>query len=302
MDREQLVKSMKPFKEVFPAEKFAERIAKETDSQKKFDNRVGPSVNGSPTIDYHVFSPVKENDTNKYPVLIWLHGMGQGCCFREPVRGTDIANFALQEYQKKFGGGAYIVIPRANEDLGTVDTIHHWLYSHAWVSGSADFGSNSQMPELEGAIRQFLNEEKSNVDLSRVYVAGFSAGGYMTWQTLLAMPNVFAAAAPICHALFLPTNEELNLIKNIPLWVITGEKDHLYPQYIAPTIEKLKQTHNGELRVTILEDVYNPDRSHAVSQHHSWVPVTYDMFYNDGKPYDEKYSQGFIAWLMKNKK
>ena len=323
MDMEKILQSLRPVKGVFSDEQIAEMVANETPLQKQFDNRVGPSVDGSPTIDYHVFSPAKKDDTAKYPVLIWLHGMSQGARFREPVRGTDVANFASPAFQAKFGGGAYVVVPRANEDLGMYST-EVFLFTNSWLSGydpaktagpvpevlmntiesgHADKIPPSQMPELAAAIRQFFSEEEANIDFSRVYLAGFSAGGYMTWQTMLAMPDVFAAAAPICQAHFVPTDDALQTVSHIPLWIICGEKDFLYELSVVPTIEKLKTAHPADLlRTTIFENVYNPDRTPAESEHHSWVPVTYDMFYNDGKPYDEKYPKGFIDWLMSHKK
>jgi len=306
MDKEKIKKSFKPVKEIITADIVAKNLAGETTLQKQFDNRRGPSVNGSPQIDYHVFSPAKNGDNMKYPVFIWLHGMGDGQCFREPLRRWPIANFVSAEYQAKFNnGGAYIVVPRANEDLGMMATGDYYFYTKSWISGEhfdEDYPAQSQVPELTAAIRQFLNEEKASVDLSQVYMAGYSAGGYMTWQTLLAMPDVFAAAAPICHARIVPSHEQLQTVKHIPLWVICGEKDDLCMPYVAPAIENLRTTHGADLRATIFENVYNPDYSLAASQHSSWVPVTNDMLYNDGKPYDKNYPEGFIAWLNSHSK
>lgn len=75
----------------------------------------------------------------------------------------------------------------------------------------------------------------------------------------------------------------------------------MYKPYVAPTVELLRRAHGTELRTTIFENVYNPDYTLAANQHTSWVPVTNDMFYNDGKPYDETYPQGFISWLNSHK-
>lgn len=187
MDKEKMKQTFKPVKEVMTPEIVAKNVAGETPLQKLFDNRKGPSVNGSPQIDYHVFSPNKNG--TKYPVFIWLHGSGDGCCFREPLRRWPIANFASPQYQAKFtGGGAYIVVPRANEDLGMMATGEYYFYTNAWTGGEGfdqDYPPRPQVPELTAAIRQFLDEEKDSVDLSRVYLSGYSAGGYMTWQTLL---------------------------------------------------------------------------------------------------------------------
>ena len=301
MDREKVIPTLVPVKGTVTDAEVAEMVANETPLQKLFDNREGPAVNGRPAIDYHVFSPVKADDAKRYPVLIWLHGMSQGTSFRGPLRGSEVANFASPAMQAKFGGGAYVVVPRANEDLGMMST-EFFLYTHAWLSGTKTFGGESQMPELTAAIRQFLDEEAANVDLSQVYLVGFSAGGYMTWQTLLAMPDVFAAAVPICQALFVPTKEELATLAGVRLWVICGEKDTLYAPYVLPTIELLEETHQADLRVTVLESVLEPDRTPAKSEHHAWVPVTFDMFYGDGEPYDTRYPDGFVAWLMGHKK
>jgi len=292
-----LIDSMKPVKDTITQEETALAIAGETPLQKKFDNRVGPSVNGSPAIDYHVYSPAQPGDTTRYPVLIWLHGMGQGRRFREPLRGTQVANFASAEYQAKFGKGAYIVVPRANEDLGMVDTIRYWLYSNSWLRGQEENGVSNQLPELVAAVQQFLSEESKNIDTSRVYLAGFSAGGYMTWQTLFAMPNTFAKAMPICQARFVPSHAQLKTVAHVPLWLVCGKEDEFYKADVAPTLEKLQTTHTAEVRATIFDTVYGPDKAEAKSHHASWIPVTYDMFYDDGTPCDPKYPQGFISWL-----
>ena len=42
-----------------------------------FEKGIGPETNGY-SIDYRYFSPVKEKDSTKYPLVIWLHGMGDG--------------------------------------------------------------------------------------------------------------------------------------------------------------------------------------------------------------------------------
>lgn len=302
MDFEAMIKSLVPVSELISPEEIEARIANETLLQKAFDNRKGPSVDGSPCIDYHVFTPRNKTAGKKYPVLFWLHGMSQGQCFREPLRGTDVQNFASEAFQAKFGDGAYIVVPRANEDLGMGSKVG-FLFTNSWINGFDEIGRSKQRPELVAAIEQFLAEEKDSVDTSRLYLSGFSAGGYMTWQTMLAMPDTFAAVAPICHARLVPTDAQIASIAHIPLWLICGEKDFLYEGDVAPTIEKLKAAHPPALlRTSIFENVYNPDRTPAESEHHSWVPVTYDMFYADGTPYDMAYPLGFIDWLMSHKK
>lgn len=314
METEKLLASMKPVKEIFDDKLVADYLANENELQKKFDNRTGPQINGRPAIDYHVFSPAKEAG-QKYPVLVWLHGMSGGRHFRAPV-DSIVTSFAKPEMQTKFGGGAYIVVPRANEDFGMCAT-DGFLFSNSWLVGmnteeneaipmekirAVDNG-RTQLPELTAALRQFIAEEAAFIDHDRVYLAGNSAGGYMTWQTLLAMPDVFAAAAPVCHAAFVPRDEFMPRFAHMPLWVICGELDSLYKTSVEPCVEKLRAKHPADkLRVTIFDKVRNPNRMPAESEHHAWVPVANDMFYADGIPYDINYPDGFIAWLMSHTK
>ena len=49
----------------------------------------GP-VAGDYSVDYSYFSPVKENDAKKYPLVIWLHGMGDGSEPGKPVEKSNI--------------------------------------------------------------------------------------------------------------------------------------------------------------------------------------------------------------------
>ena len=48
-----------------------------TELVEKFVAAEGPKV-GNYSVDYRYFSPVKENDDTKYPLVVWLHGMGEG--------------------------------------------------------------------------------------------------------------------------------------------------------------------------------------------------------------------------------
>ena len=50
----------------------------------------GP-VEGKYSIDYSYFSPVKENDSTKYPLVVWLHGMGDGSEVGKPVQKSNVA-------------------------------------------------------------------------------------------------------------------------------------------------------------------------------------------------------------------
>jgi predicted peptidase len=82
----------------------------------------------------------------------------------------------------------------------------------------------------------FIEEMKERypIDPDRLYLTGLSMGGSGTWDLLLAHPDAFAAAVPICgegdtNSLpYLPT-EQLEKIKHLPIWAFHGEQDTEVP-------------------------------------------------------------------------
>ena len=58
----------------------------------------GPVV-GDYSVDYRYFSPVRAGDTTKYPLVIWLHGMGDGAEDGVQVEKSEIAYCASDEFQ-----------------------------------------------------------------------------------------------------------------------------------------------------------------------------------------------------------
>lgn len=50
------------------------------------------------------------------------------------------------------------------------------------------------------SIVRFIEQiaEKYQLDRSRIYLTGLSMGGYGTWYTAMARPDLFAAIAPVC--------------------------------------------------------------------------------------------------------
>ena len=54
-----------------------------------------------------------------------------------------------------------------------------------------------------------------SVDIDRVYLTGFSMGGYGTWGLAMAYPESFAAIAPICGDGMV---QWVEVLKDIPAW------------------------------------------------------------------------------------
>ena len=278
------------------AEEDALTIADGIDNLKaQFVYGEGPETNGY-TIDYRYFSPVKENDDTKYPLVIWLHGMGDGATEGKQVSNNDLGYWTSAEFQSRFEGaeGAFIFAPRSLEEKGM-----YW--------------DDVLIFPLRAAIDDFIAENAENVDLSRIYIGGYSMGGKMTFKMAVAYPEMFAAIFPICPA-WKPAAEQTALFADLPVWLTSAKSDPIvnYNSSVKGAWDNIIATNNNPeaCRFSTLEKVKFPDGSMTISSHYAWYAVTYDMFstQNGDYPYMSTvngigetvtltYPNGMISWL-----
>lgn len=260
-----------------------------------FQKGAGPETDGF-TIDYRYFSPVKENDTAKYPLVIWLHGMGDGEYEGKQVTTCDIDKWTQDEFQSRFkdSNGAFIFAPRSVEE--------EKLY---WT--------DELVYPLRAAIDDFIEKHKDNIDLQRIYVGGYSMGGKMTLKMAVAYPDMFAAIFPICPA-WIPGDEAVAYLKDMPIWLTSGALDPLvnYYTYVMPTWDRIKNFTNvpEDCRLSTLFMTLYPDGLPCKSAHWSWYSVNNDMFSSKDGDYplmktrnaleedvELTYPEGMISWL-----
>jgi len=109
-----------------------------------------------------------------FPLILFLHGSEQ--------RGDDpslLVNLPILSFAQKVDGFPFVtIVPQCPRGL-------------LW--------SPDMLRQLLAAV-----EELTPVDKDRLYLTGFSMGGYGTWQTAAALPGVFAAIAPLCALSDLP--------------------------------------------------------------------------------------------------
>ena len=263
--------------------------------QEQFIYGEGPETDGY-TIDYRYFSPVEDDDNTKYPLVIWLHGMGDGAEEGKQAKASDIAFWTSDDFQARFKGteGAFIFAPRSLEEESL-------------------FWSDSLIRPLYAAIDDFIAKNKENIDLSRIYMGGYSMGGKMTLRMAVEYPEMFAAIFPICPA-WIPTVEQCERISHIPVWMTSGVPDPLvnYIFFVRNTWNNIISTNDSpaDCRLSTLLLVRYPSGNPTSSSHHSWFAVNYDMFSSRNGNYPfmstinglgEKvkltYPDGMISWL-----
>ena len=89
------------------------------------------------------------------------------------------------------------------------------------------------------------------IDPSRVYLTGVSMGGFGTFHTACAYPEMFAAIAPVCGG---GEPEQAEKLMGVPTWAFHGDADDIVPYACsADMIEAMKKTGHVEARLTTFE-------------------------------------------------
>ncbi|MDF9797947.1 putative esterase [Catalinimonas alkaloidigena] len=194
-------------------------------------NLSGKFTHDDVSLTYASYAPV--SGSGKSPLLIWLHGGGEGGTDPSiPLIANRAANYASDEIQTLFDG-AYVLVPQ---------TPTRWMDDGR--GGSTRGQQNDMYNEALMALIEDFVAQNPNIDMDRIYLGGCSNGGYMTLKLLLLHPDYFAAAFPSAlayHAQYV-TDEQLESIKNIPIWFVHSQDDSttVAKNTVIPVYERLK--------------------------------------------------------------
>lgn len=199
-------------------------------------------------LTYASWFPKEGAAESSTPLIIWLHGMGEGGT--DPfvaIEGNKVINLATEEVQKNFGEtGAAVLAPQSPT---------MWMD----ISGSFNMGMGSANSEsfyteaLMSLIVDFVKEHPE-IDPTRLYIGGCSNGGYMTINLLATYPRAFAAAYPVCepYANDWLTEEKLANVAKTPIWLTAAKSDTIVTLYEGywdeepPYLYHVTTNENGE--------------------------------------------------------
>lgn len=263
-----------------------------------FDEYVYPSKETG-DIRYYVYDPVKHGmpEDKTYPVLMWLHGMNNALDGIKCIFCCGAEQYASPKYQEAMGG-AYIIVPLANEER-----LPDMSIKGAWNTFKNDSEDSIYSDALKGIYDKVCDEHKENVE--KRFVMGASSGGYMTWQMLKHYPDYFAGAIPI-SAGYLPDEEMLNQLEQTKTQVIVahGKLDELAPfEYaIEPNREKYESMKN--VICYFPQWVQNGDKGISsicygfeMGQHCMINQIQANLMFDDGNAMDERFPNGITGWI-----
>ena len=235
----------------------------------EFSIDTAPEADGY-ALDYAYYSPVGENDNTKYPLVIFLHGIGHADYVGAQLDDSDFPYWASEELQSRFTeGGAFVLLPRAPE--------HKLVY---W--------SKTLIPALRSVIDDVIAKHGDNIDTSKIFIGGSSAGGEMTWDMIIAFPEYFAGAFPIA-ATGTVSASDTKACADVAIWMIASELDPVI-SYIATTTPLWNNVckNNAQpesCRLSSFSSVKEPSGTGASDNHHMAKVVTYDLHMLDGSTY-----------------
>lgn len=172
------------------------------------------------TLPYRILFPDSFDPEQKYPLILFLHGAGErgDDNARQLVHGGDF--FAADSNRRNFP--AVIVFPQCQENTYWANVKIHYQQDGS-RSFSFDPSGEPTIPmQLTISLLDSLLGE-AWVDQSRVYIGGLSMGGMGTFEMLYRMPQIFAAAFPVCGG----SNPEMinEAVNKVQVWAFHGTDD-----------------------------------------------------------------------------
>ena len=168
------------------------------------------------------YSP--KNKREGMPLIIQLHGAGERGEGGEDLVLVDKHGFSSVIADKEFD--AIFVMPQCPNNT-------FWA---ARVESIIKF--------IEAVIEEY------KADRNRVYLVGLSMGGYGTWFTAMARPDLFAAIAPVCGGGMAWNASTLTM----PVWAFHGALDQTVSfNQSKEMIDKLTSL-GRDARLTVFEN------------------------------------------------
>jgi predicted peptidase len=165
-------------------------------------------------LPYRLLIPKNYTKTKKYPLVLFLHGSDE--------RGTDnkkqlyvgLDIFASEAMMKRYQ--CFIAAPQCSADMKWVDA--DWKADRHKMRDSPTEALAMAIELVHELPKEF------SIDTTRIYITGYSMGGFGSWEAIQRHPDLFSAAVPVCGG---GDESQATRIAHIPIWAFHGALDPL---------------------------------------------------------------------------
>lgn len=165
---------------------------------------------------YSLHCPNRTNN-KAHPLIICLHGAGEGGVNQENILADKLATTFLQPKWQQVFEQPYILAPQCPT---------FWLSHFIWQQ--REYGGKREYTlDLINLIKHII-AQYPDIDRHRVYLIGCSMGGYQALALLALQTNLFTAGIIACPAQQL-TTQQLNRIQQTSLWFLHSYLDQIVP-------------------------------------------------------------------------
>ena len=190
-----------------------------TYGQTEFEKKVYVTASND-SLNYRLLRPEVEQEGEKYPLVLFLHGSGE--------RGSDNEKQLFHGSQmwlnpvNRENYPAFVLVPQCPES-------GYWAYTDRPSSFEPDkMPFDVPLSPVFRTLKELIDTYLAmpQVDNKRVYVIGLSMGAMGTYDLAIRYPEIFAAAIPICGTVN-PTR--LSAAKDVKFRIFHGDADTVVP-------------------------------------------------------------------------
>ncbi|MGL6194397.1 MAG: prolyl oligopeptidase family serine peptidase [Thermoguttaceae bacterium] len=172
------------------------------------------------------FPPGYTDFGGKRPLLVYLHGAGEVGKDVNILRNMDVYAYATKSIKP--------------EDFPFI-VVSPMTPKHGWDAA-----------KLVVLVEELLDDTRFrySIDPERIYLTGFSMGGFGTFDTACRYPDIFATVVPLAGG---GNVESASKMKDVPVWAFHGDSDDVVSYDLTKNmIEAIKKEGNQNAKLTTL--------------------------------------------------
>ena len=239
-------------------------------------------------LKYYYYEPDMDTE-DKQPLLVFVHGTGNSLVGDICINYAGAEFYATEKYQKSMGG-AYVLVPVANESTGEDGkTVGSW--------------DTDYLAPVHALIMEFISQRKEHI--GPVFLFGNSSGATFVMRLMDNYMDDLDVVIPVGSSA-LPDDCILDEYdrKGKTLFFAIGKRDefHSFKDEVAPRLPKLEKMKNCFIFTP--EWVRNGDKGVAsinvgfeMGQHCLVNGVHINLMFDDGTPMDERLPNGMTGWI-----